>query len=48
LEPINLLRSGNGRYLRGFKLTSQFVESVYTKIAEQEKKVGIDIARDNA
>ena len=46
LEPISLLRSGSGRYLRGFKLTPQFVESVYTKIVEQERKLEMgEVAR---
>ena len=41
LEPISLLKSDNGRYLRGFKLTPQFVESVYTPIMEQERRLGM-------
>ena len=46
LEPISLLKSGNGRYLRGFKLTSQFVKAVYTPIMEQERKLEMgEVAR---
>jgi len=41
LEPTSLLKSGNGRYLRGFKLTPQFVESVYTPIIEREGRLGM-------
>jgi len=39
LEPISLLKSSRGRYLRAFKLTSQFIKSVYTPIVEQEKEM---------
>ena len=42
LEPISLLKSGNGRYLRGFKLTPQFIESVYTPLMEQERKLEME------
>ena len=46
LEPISLLKSGNGRYLRGFKLTPQFIESVYTPLMEQERKLEMgEVAR---
>jgi len=46
LEPISLLKSDNGRYLRGFKLTPQFIKSVYTPITEQERKLEVgEIAR---
>ena len=41
LEPISLLKSSRGRYLRGFKLTPQFIKSVYTPIVEQEKELGM-------
>lgn len=48
LEPISLLKSGSGRYLRGFKLTTQFVESVYTKIVEHEGRLEMrEVARIN-
>jgi len=39
IEPISHLRSETGRYVRGFKLTPQFIESVYTKIVDQEKRM---------
>jgi len=42
LEPISLLKSGNGRYLRGFKLTPQVIESDYTPLMEQERKLEME------
>lgn len=39
LEPVKLLKSNSGRYLRGFKLTPHFIKSVYTPITEQEKRL---------
>ena len=48
LEPISLLRSGCGRYLRGFKLSPRFVEAVYTPIIEMEGKLEVrEVAGDN-